>query len=169
VREINEQSDLLTEYRRQRQHFEEEKPEWLYVDGSSSSGSLYSTFNYFPAAHYEKSIEELSSELRADGGPLHTGRTRSKLCYWVDPDSDSALVHTEVGEEHAIPFFDSVGEAEQYLEKRAETGDEERYENLSLYRARVKKQEDAVDVLLDQSGIQDFAADGGQIEGDTLE
>jgi hypothetical protein len=111
-----------------------------------------------------ESVEELFEDgrVRTDGGQLHTGRKRSKLYYWVDPETDSALVHTEVGEEYGIPFFDSVGEAEQYLERRAETGLKEDYEDLSLYSASVEKEEDAVDVLLDQAGIQDFAFDGGQ-------
>lgn len=92
-----------------------------------------------------------------DGGTsqLHTGRKTSRIYYWVDPDTDSALVHTGVNEEYAIPYFDSVGEAEKYLDRIAD-GNKEAYDGLSLYEARVKKVGDAVDVLMQQAGVDDF-------------
>lgn len=67
--------------------------------------------------------------------------------------------------DEADPFFDSVDAAEDYLEKRAESSDtKERYEGMSLYKVRNKKVEDAVEVLMDQSGIQDFMPDGGDVD-----
>ena len=94
-------------------------------------------------------------ELVADGG------RRKTQFYWYNPNTGAALYHTGVNEDEADPFFDSVEEAEDYLEKQAESGNrEERYEGMSLYETRNKKVEDAVEVLMDQSGIQDFMADG---------
>ena len=91
---------------------------------------------------------------------LHTGRTKSSAYYWADPETDAALYHTSVGEEQVIPFFDSVERAEQYLEKRANTSDDnDRFENLSLYRATVRKELDAVEVLMEQAGIADFGGE----------
>ncbi|WP_273837014.1 hypothetical protein [Halococcus sp. PRR34] len=90
---------------------------------------------------------------------LHTGRKRSTVYYWLDSDTGAALYHTGVNEETTIPFFGDVGAAETYLEQRAESGEEEQYGQYSLYEARTKKVGDAVDVLTDQSGIEDFFAD----------
>ena len=58
----------------------------------------------------------------------------------------------------------SIDEADRYLEQRADQGVQERYERLSLYKVRMRKEKDALDVLLDQSGLDDveqFAPDGG--------
>lgn len=67
-----------------------------------------------------------------------------------------------MNEDEADPFFDSIEDAENFLEKQAETSEsKERYEGMSLYKVRNKKVEDAVEVLMDQSGIQDFMPDGG--------
>lgn len=52
----------------------------------------------------------------------------------------------------------------EYLERRAENGDKQRYEGLSLYKACARKVGDAVDVLTNQSGIEDFVPDGGRPE-----
>ena len=66
-----------------------------------------------------------------------------------------------------VPFFDSVGAAESFLEKRAEeTGDKEEYRKYSLYRARTKKEGDAVDVLMEQAGFEDLVSDGGECSSD---
>lgn len=43
-----------------------------------------------------------------------------------------------------------------YLAYRSETDGKEQYEGLSLYRAETRKVKDAVDVLTDQAGIEDF-------------
>jgi len=72
---------------------------------------------------------------------LHNGRQRSTVYYWVDPDTGAALEHTGVNDD-SIPFFGDVGE--------------ELYEQYSLYEARTRKALDAVDVLTDQSDIEQF-------------
>lgn len=121
-------------------------------------------FNYYPAAHKRRQIKQKWDELEdgtdlvPDGGDMHTGRRTSTLYYWCDPETDAALTHADVekdGGEYAIPFFASVGEAEEYLEQRDDATDAD-LDHLSLYRAKVKKQEDAVDVLMDQAGLADF-------------
>lgn len=96
--------------------------------------------------------------MAADGGSrdLHLDGRRNTVYYWFDPDTGALLYHTGVNENEADPFFSSVGEAETYLEKQAGQDDVDSYENLSLYQAKIEKVEGAVDVLMDQSGINDF-------------
>lgn len=84
------------------------------------------------------------------------------MYYWLDPDTGAALYHTGVNDEETVPFFPDEEAAEAYLERRAASEGDERYENLSLYKARTRKVGDAVDVLTDQSGIEDFVPDGGR-------
>lgn len=101
--------------------------------------------------------------IKTDGGysDLHNGKRKATVYYWLDPDTGAALEHTGVNDESTIPFFPDEGSAYDYLEKRAEDGDKERYDNLSLYKARTRKVGDAVDVLTNQAGIGDFVPDGG--------
>jgi len=157
----------VKEYVEEKQYVESEKPYWLFVDAERGTELSYNLFNYFPDAHYRKAIENAREDQKLvfDGGDLHKGNRRVKLYYWMNPETDAALTHTEVNGEEAIPFFDAVGAAEDYLEKRAETVDNNQYEKMSLYVARVEKLEDAKDVLTEQAGIEDFdqfRADGGR-------
>jgi len=155
---------LIEEYTEEKQYVDEEKPYWMNLTGGTSfSGPLrYELENYFPAAHHKKAIDEAfhrlaEDGLETDGGTisLHQDGRRNNVYYWVNPDTGAALYHTEANGEEANPFFASVGDAEQFLEKQVENRREE-YENLSLYKARIEKIEDAVEVLMDQSGINDF-------------
>lgn len=152
--------ELLGEYAEFRRR-EERKPYWMNLAGGTAwSGELrYELEHYSPEAHYRKAISEKleQKEPVPDGGSLnlHRDGRRSTVYYWIDPDTGAALYHTEVNGEEADPFFGSVGEAEGYLEKRSDTESED-YEGMSLYRARVEKVEDAVEVLMDQAGIGDF-------------
>lgn len=153
---------ILDNYVEERRYVEDEKPEWLNLrGGTASSGELrFEAETYFPEAHYSKAIArelERQAEMEPDGGfeNLHTDGRRSTVFYWLNPETGAALYHTEANEREANPFFASLGEAESYLESRA-SGEQDRYEGLSLYRAKVEKVEDAVEVLLDQSGIDDF-------------
>lgn len=95
--------------------------------------------------------------MRTDGGS-------STRYVWFDPDTEAVLYHTGVNDDAADPFFTSIDAADRYLEQRADQGEQERYERLSLYKVRMRKEKDALDVLLDQSGLDDFerfAPDGG--------
>ena len=97
--------------------------------------------------------------------PVRTDGGYATRYVWFDPDTEAVLYHTGVNNDAADPFFTTVEEASRFLEQRADQGDEERYERLSLYRVRMRKEKDALDVLLDQSGLDDFgpfAPDGGQ-------
>ena len=98
-----------------------------------------------------------------DGTVVADGGRRKTQYYWYNPNTDAALYHTAVHADEADPFFDTVADAEHYLEQRAASSEEtERYEGLSLYKVRNTKEEDAVEVLLDQAGIGDFVPDGGK-------
>jgi len=143
---------------------EEEKPYWLSLQHPRDGEMKWSLFNYFPAAHYKRAIDQAFQDrardrLEPDGGTnthLHSDGRRSTVYYWVNPDTDAALTHTEFNGDEAHPFFPSVGEAEQFLENQAENGDRERYEGMSLYQAKITKVEDAVEVLMDQADIDEF-------------
>lgn len=92
-----------------------------------------------------------------DGGEIVPGRGRATLYYWMDPETGGALYHTEAYDDEAAPFFPSTDEAVRFFEQQAEQIDEDRYERMSLYKARVTKDMDALDVLMDQSGLSDFS------------
>jgi hypothetical protein len=96
--------------------------------------------------------------------PLRTDGGSSTQYVWYDPDTEAVLYHTGVNDDAADPFFANIEEADRYLEQRADQGEQERYERLSLYKVRMRKEQDALDVLLDQAGLDDFerfAPDGG--------
>lgn len=166
--------DQLAELKAEREHTREyvanRKPYWLTLRHPRDGAMQWDLWNYAPLAHYDRAIEQtrerLESEVRTDGGygDLHQGTTRSTVYYWLDPDTGAALEHTGVNEERTVPFFPDEGSAEAYLERRAASEGDEQYENLSLYKARTRKVGDAVDVLTDQSGIEDFVPDGGRRE-----
>lgn len=96
--------------------------------------------------------------------PVRTDGGYSTRYVWFDPDTEAVLYHTGVNDDAADPFFASIDEADRYLEQCADQGEQDRYERLSLYKVRMRKEKDALDVLLDQSGLDDFerfAPDGG--------
>lgn len=145
---------------------EEQQPYWLSLRHPRDGEMHWDLFDYFPAAHYADALEKHHDQYRADGGytDLHNGKKQSKVYYWLDPDTGAALYHTGVNEEKTVPFFPDETSAEDYLEQRADAEGGDQFENLSLYRARTRKVGDAVDVLTDQSGIEDFMPDGGRPE-----
>jgi len=161
---ISDINELLEEYAEEKQYVEEEKPYWMNLTGGTTySGELrYELENYFPKAHYKQAIDQAfrkqaQEKLKTDGGTafLHQDGRRNKVYYWVNPETGAALYHTGANGEEANPFLGSIGEAEQFLEKQA--GEEtKKYEGYSLYEARIQKVEDVVEVILDQSGIDDF-------------
>jgi hypothetical protein len=136
---------------------------WLYVQQPWDGELQYETFSYVPEYHFRTAYDRLTGEVEPDGGyrDLHSGTTRATVYYWYDPDTGAVLEHTGVNDEQTVPFFPDEETAHDYLEHRTDTVDADRYEGLSLYKARTRKVRDAVDVLTDQSGIDDFAPDGG--------
>lgn len=90
-------------------------------------------------------------------GDLHNGSRNATVYYWLDPDTGSALYHTEVNDEAAVPFLPDICSAETYLEQCAEAGDRDRYAKYSHYQARTRKVGDAVNLLTDQIRINDFS------------
>jgi len=96
--------------------------------------------------------------VEADGGSLdlHLDGRRNTVYYWFDPETSGVLYHTSLNDDRAHPFFPSVGEAETFLEQQAESGNSDRYSSFSLYEAKIQKVEDAVEVLMDQAGIDDY-------------
>lgn len=156
---ISRVDELLDEYTETKEFVEERKPYWLFLDGQDEM--RWGLFNYFPAAHYKAAIDqalldEAESELVPDGG-----RYTDTLYAWYDPDTQAFLYHTEANGEFADPFFDDEDDARNFLEQQAETNGKGGYENLSLQKLRAKKIGEAVEVLTDQSGIEDFIPDGG--------
>lgn len=158
--------DLSLSYEEAVRYAEERQPYWLSLRHPRDSEMEWDLFDYFPAAHYKTALDQAEERsvdgrgLRTDGGQeLHKGTRKATVYYWLDPDTGAALHHTGVNEERTIPFFPDEESARDYLDKRADTGDETQYEGLSLYKARTRKVGDAVDVLTDQAGIEDFVPD----------
>ena len=67
--------ELLDEYDEEKRFVEEEKPYWMNLAGGTSfSGPLrFELENYFPEAHYRRSVDEaferlVEDELYANGG-----------------------------------------------------------------------------------------------------
>jgi hypothetical protein len=133
---------------------EEEKPYWMNLTGGTTfSGELrYELENYFPEAHYKKAIDKAFREmagrdLRPDGG--------SRTQYYWSGD-DGVVYHTKAGDEMVDPFFDSIDEAERFLETQADLYGRERYQNLVLRRAGNMKMKEATEVLTEQSGLTEW-------------
>jgi len=133
---------------------EEEKPYWMNLTGGTTfSGELrYELENYFPEAHYKKAIDKAFREmagrdLRPDGG--------SRTQYYWSGD-DGVVYHTKAGNEMVDPFFDSIDEAERFLENQADLYGQERYQNLVLRRAGNMKMKEATEVLTEQSGLTEW-------------
>jgi len=133
---------------------EEEKPYWMNLTGGTTfSGELrFELENYFPEAHYKQAIdqafqEQAREELRPDGG----SRTQY---YWSG--ENGILYHTEKEEDMVIPFFNTVDDAEQFLENQANQYGKEPYQSLVLRKTGNRKVEEATDVLTEQSGLADF-------------
>ena len=123
------------------------------VGGTSFSGELrYDLENYFPEAHYKRAIDlafrdEAEDEVLPDGGSL----TRY---YWSG--EDGVVYHTETEGEMVDPFFNSVEEAERYLEGLADMNGKDRYEGLVLRKSGNRKVMEATEVLTEQSGLTDW-------------
>ena len=174
--------ELERRYQERRRYVADRKPYWLSLRHPRDGEMQCDLFNYFPDWHYRTAIDTLREtdrdgevfspaspgdgyDLEPDGGvpELHKGTTRSTVYYWLNPQTGAGLYHTEVHDDEANLFFDSVEEAESFLEQQAETADSAaRYESMSLYKARTRKVRDAKDVLTDQAGIEDFVPDGGR-------
>lgn len=108
---------------------------------------------YFPDAHYRKAMHQYGDkELAPDGG----SRTQY---YWSG--EDGVVYHTEQGDDMVHPFFDTVEDAERFLERQADQHGKDRYSGMVLRKTGNRKVEEATDVLTEQSGIADFAPDGG--------
>jgi hypothetical protein len=133
---------------------EEEKPYWMDLTGGTSfSGPLrFELENYFPEAHYKQAVDKafqkaVDKELVSDGGQ------RVKY-YWSG--EDGIMYHTEVENEFVDPFFNTIDEAERFLQNQADIYGEERYQGMVLRRTGNRKMKEATDVLTEQSGLSDW-------------
>jgi hypothetical protein len=81
------------------------------------------------------------------------GGSRSQY-YWSG--EQGLLYHTESENEFVDSFFDTIGEAERYLENKASLNGKESYQRMVLRRTANRKMKEATDVLTEQSGITDF-------------
>jgi len=119
--------------------------------GTTFSGELrYELENYFPEAHYKKSIDqafekEAEKELVPDGG-------RAQY-YW---SGEQGLIYHTESTEFVDPFFNTISEAERFLETQANQNGREPYNGLVLRRTSNQKMKEATDVLTEQSGLTDW-------------
>lgn len=142
----------------------------MFLDAERGSELSYNLFNYFPEAHYKAAVDRaLENEVRDRELMPDGGRYTETVYAWYNPDTNGFLYHTEVNGEFANPFFDDEEDAHNFLEQHAEIHGKHQYENLSLQKLKAKKIGEAVEVLTNQSGIQDFVPDGGthQIDNPT--
>lgn len=152
------------EYAEKKVYVEQQKPYWLYWTAPRTEEAGYDTFQYFPEWHYREAVHQVGPPMAPDGGRdmLHSGRQRAQVYYWLDPTTGAALYHTGAYDDEANPFFETVEDAEAFLERQADAAEEEaRYEGMSLYKASTRKVQEATAVLTDQAGIEDFMPDGG--------
>lgn len=146
-----------------KQYVEEEKPYWLFLDAQRGQEMRYGLFNYFPAAHYERAIDQALDDAESEHLVPDGGRYTETMYAWYDPDTDTYLTHAEAGDEFATPFFEEEDQARRYLDHRShEVDDTAQFEGLTLRKLRAKKIGEAVEVLTDQAGIEDFMPDGGR-------
>jgi len=119
--------------------------------GTTFSGELrYELENYFPEAHYKKAIDQAfekqaEQELVPDGG-------RSQY-YW---SGEQGLIYHTESTEFVDPFFNTISEAERFLETQANQHGKEPYNGLVLRRTSNQKMKEATDVLTEQSGLTDW-------------
>lgn len=133
---------------------EDDKPYWMNLTGgTSSSGPLrFELENYFPEAHYKQAIDQ-AFEKEAEEEILPDGGSRTQY-YW---SGDQGVVyHTEAGDELVDPFFDTIDEAERFLQTQADQYGEDRYQDMVLRRAGNMKMKEATEVLTEQSGLTDW-------------
>ena len=146
--------DLVEQYFVEKRFVEEESRYWKdLVGGTAFSGELrFEKGSYFPEAHYEMAFveaddREFGEELLPDGG--------SKTQYYWSGE-DGILYHTSKGEDMVVPFFNTVDDAEQFLENQASQHGKDRYSSMVLRKSGNRKVEEATDVLTEQSGIDDY-------------
>lgn len=146
---------------------EDRKPYWLNFRAPRDGEMHYDLNTYFPDFHYRKAVEQAGYDVEvelddADLDDLRTDGGSRTQYYWSG--DDGILYHGEKGEDMVLPFFDSVEDAERFLEHQAETYGKDRYGGMVLRKTGNQKVEEATDVLTDQSGLADFAPDGGYPE-----
>lgn len=123
-----------------------------------------------PAPHqvffYNKAIEETAETLDIEDSELIPDGGRPRKNYWAwFTDNDNLFYREDLNGDEADTLYESIEEAEKALERQADLHpeQEERYKAFSLYKVkRVGKELEGVEVLTEQSGLQDFAPDGGQ-------
>jgi len=133
---------------------EEEKPYWMNLTGGTTfSGPLrYELENYFPEAHYKKAIDQAFQD-NAEKEILPDGGSQTQY-YWSG--EDGVVYHTETEGEIVDPFFNSVDEAEHYLESLADMNGKAQYTGLVLRKSGNRKVMEATEVLTEQSGLADW-------------
>lgn len=70
---------------------EQEKPEWMFVDAERGTELSYGLFNYFPDAHYRRSIDQSLDALTAIEPELEPEGDSPELYFWYNPDADSVI------------------------------------------------------------------------------
>jgi len=132
------------------------------ISGTTFSGELrYELENYFPDAHYRKAISQAQKEeLVPDDG--------SRTQYYRSGE-DGILYHTKKNSDRVNPFFkvmegaervprlnprgdsaffETVEDAERFLEHQAEEYGKDRYEGFVFRKTGNRKVEEAVEVLM---------------------
>lgn len=149
---------MAAKYEERKQYVQDEKPYWLSLRHPRDGEMHFDLFNYFPDAHYRAAVEDAGYQLDEEQEVVPDGGSRTQY-YWSG--DDGILYHTEQGEDMVIPFFETVDDAERFLEQQADRHGKDRYSGMVLRKTGNRKVEEATDVLTEQSGLGDFATDGG--------
>jgi hypothetical protein len=147
------------------QFVEHRKPYWIFLDASRGEEMTYGLFNYAPLGHYDLRIQELEDELEDLDEDLvpDGGRPRKYFWTWITEDGN-LLYETELNGEEADVFYESPEEAKEALERHFDRNPEraDRYEKAGLYEIKLRdKVMQGVEVKTEQSGLDQFAPDGG--------
>lgn len=145
----------------------------MFLDAERGEELSYGLFNYAPLGHYDKQIQEIEEQLQdLDGNDLvpDGGRPRKTFWAWITEEGN-LLYETDLNGEEADVFYDSVNAAEQALERHVDRHPEreDRYKNANLFKVKKQGKElEGVEVLTEQSGLADFAPDGGYEDEDLI-
>ena len=159
--------ELETEKIETEEFVEFRKPYWQFLDASRGEEMKYGLFNYAPIGHYDIRIQELEDELEIDDSDddlvTDGGRPRKYFWTWITEEGN-LLYETELNGEEADVLYESPEEAREALERHFDRHPEraDRYEKAGLYEIKLRdKVMQGVEVKTEQSGLDQFAPDGG--------
>jgi hypothetical protein len=132
-----------------------------------------------PAPHqvffYNQAIENLAEELgvNTDDDELIPDGGRPRKYFWAWRDENGNYISdTTINGDSADIAKESLAEAERMMERLMESNPEQqdRYENAGCYKIKIMDKEmEGVEINTEQSGLDQFAPDGGYVISEPYE